>query len=233
MSKNSDPQNQIKALYEISKAITSDMYIEDILKLIVSVTAEVMGSKICSIMLLDEKDNLLKIRATQAVSKQYLEKGPLKVGEGIAGKVVEKNTPIVVKDVRKEALYKHREIAGKEGLVSLLSVPMQVKRKVIGVLNFYTPRKHDFTEKEIEIISSVANQAAIVIENTELMVKTKILNEELETRKKIEKAKGILMKDNNYSEDQAYAKLRKFSMNNRKSMKEVAEAIITANELKS
>ncbi|MCD6408218.1 GAF domain-containing protein [bacterium] len=228
-----DQQDEIKAIYEISKAITSDMYFEDILKLIVSVTAEVFGSKICSIMLLDERTNTLKIRATQSMSRDYLRKPPLKIGEGIAGKVAQYNKPIVVKDVRKEPDYKYRDIAIREGLVSMLSIPMCVKNKVIGVLNIYTSKPHDFTEREIEVISSIANQAAIVIENTELMVKTKILQEELETRKKIERAKGILMKEENLTEEEAYKKMRKFSMDKRKNMKEIAEAIILAYELKN
>lgn len=224
--------DELKALYKISHAITSDMYIEDILKLIVNVTAKVFKSKICSILLYDEKERVLKIRATQAMSEEYLKKPPLKVGEGIAGKVFETKKPIIVEDVRKEKEYKYRDIAKKEGLVSMLSVPMIVRNRAIGVLNVYTPHHHKFTEKEIEAISSIANQAAIVIENTELLIKTKILEEELETRKKVEKAKGILMKEENLTEEEAYNKLRKFSMDRRMSMKEVAEAIILAHEIK-
>ncbi len=225
-------KKELEALYKISKAITSDMYIEDILKLIVGVIAEVFKSKICSILLYDEKDGVLKIRATQSMSDEYLKKTPLKPGEGIAGKVFLSKKPIVVEDVRKEEEYKYKNIAEKEGLVSMLSVPMIVKNKPIGVLNVYTTEIHKFTEKEIELLSSIANQAAIVIENTELMVRTKILEEELETRKKIEKAKGILMKEEGLDEEEAYNKLRKFSMDKRISMKEVAEAIILAYELK-
>jgi signal transduction protein with GAF and PtsI domain len=225
-------KDEIEALFEISKALTSDMYIEDILKLIVNVTAEVFKSKICSILLYDEKEKVLKIRATQAMSDEYLKKPALKPGEGIAGKVFESKKPFIVEDVREEKEYKYRDIAIKEGLVSLLSVPMIVRNKAIGVLNVYTTQPHKFTKKEIEIISSIANQAAIVIENTELMVKTKILEEELETRKKIERAKGILMKEEGITEEEAYNRLRKFSMDRRMSMKEVAEAIILAHELK-
>jgi len=225
-------KREIEVLYKISSAITSDMYIEDVLKLIVSVTAEVFKSKICSILLYDEKDGVLKIRATQTMSDEYLKKPPLKVGEGIAGKVFETKKPITVKDIKKEKEYKYRDIAIKEGLVSLLSVPMIVKNKAIGVLNVYTTYPHKFTKKEIKIISFIANQAAIVIENTELLVKTKILEEELEARKKIEKAKGILMKNENLTEEEAYNKIRKFSMDKRLSMKEVAEAIILAYEIK-
>jgi len=225
--------NDIKAIYEISKAITSDMYIEDILKLIVNVTAQVTGSKICSIMLVDEKEGLIKIRATQAMSDEYLKKPPLKVGEGIAGKVIKTGKPLAIPDVREAPEYKYRDIATKEGLVSMLAVPMQVKGKTIGVLNIYTAKPHKFSETEIEILASIANQSAIIIENTELMVKTKVLEEEIETRKKVEKAKGILMKEENLTEDEAYNKLRKFSMDSRKGIKEVAEAIIIAHEIKN
>lgn len=231
MSKNKIT-DEIEALLKISKVITSDMYLEDILKLIVNVIAEVFKSKICSILLYDEKENLLKIRATQAMSNEYLKKPPLKPGEGIAGRVFLEKKPIIVEDIRKEKEYKYREIAIKEGLVSMLSVPMIVRNRAIGVLNVYTNYKHKFSEKEIEVISSIANQAGIIIENTELLIKTKILEEELETRKKIEKAKGILMKEENLTEEEAYNKIRKFSMDRRISMKEIAEAIIITYEIK-
>lgn len=230
--KGSEHNEQIKALYEISRAVTSDMYIEDILKLIVNVTAQVTGSKICSIMLVDEKEGLIKIRASQAISDEYLQKPPLKLGEGIAGKVIETNKPVVVKDVRKEPNYKNRDIAAKEGMVSMLAVPMSVKGKVIGVLNIYTAKPHSFGEREIEVLSSIANQSAIIIENTELMVKTRVLEEEIDIRKKVERAKGILMRDEKLTEELAYNKLRKFSMDSRKNMKEIAEAIIIADEIK-
>ena len=117
---------QIKALSKISEAIASDLYLEDILRLIVAVTAEVMGSNICSLMLIDEKKNELLIRATQSVSEEYNKKPPLKIGEGIAGKVAKENRPIAVKDVTKEKEYKYKDIARKEGLCSLLCVPLAV-----------------------------------------------------------------------------------------------------------
>ncbi|MCK4248938.1 MAG: GAF and ANTAR domain-containing protein, partial [Candidatus Omnitrophica bacterium] len=120
----------------------------------------------------------------------------------------------------------------KEGLCSLLCVPLAVKGKVIGVINCYTPASHDFTETEIVILSSIADQAAMAIENTELMVKSRVIQEELEARKLLERAKGILMKDERLTEEEAYMKLQKYSMSHRKSMREVAGAIITAADMK-
>jgi signal transduction protein with GAF and PtsI domain len=225
-------EEQIKALSKISKAITSDLYLEDILRLVVTVTAEIMGSNICSLMLIDEKKNELVIRATQSISEEYNKKPPLKIGEGVAGKVVKENKPIAIKDVTKEKEYKHKDIAKQEGLCSLLCVPLAVKGKVIGVINCYTSTPHDFTETQINILTSVANQAAVAIENAELMVKSKVIQEELETRKRIERAKGILMRDEGLTEEQAYLKIRKYSMDNRKTMREVAEAIILATDMK-
>jgi len=223
---------QIKALSKISKAITSDFYLDDILRLIVTVTAEALGSNICSLMLIDEKSGELVVRATQSISEEYNKKPPLKIGEGIAGKVAKENKPIAIRDVTKEKEYKHKDIAKKESLFSLLCVPLSVKGKVIGVINCYTSKPYTFSDEEIEILTTIANQAAVAIENTELMVKSKVIQEELETRKRIERAKGILMRDEGLNEEQAYLKIRRYSMDNRKTMREVAEAIILAADLK-
>lgn len=224
-------RDPVEALAEISRALTSDMYIEDILKLIVSVTAQVTGSKICSIMLVDEKAKLIRIRASQAMSDAYLRKSPLRLGEGIAGKVVREAKPVIVRDVRRDPDYKYRDIAVSEGLVSMLAVPMSVRGRVIGVLHVYTSREHDFTAQEVAVLGAIADQAAIIIENTELIVQTKVLREEIELRKKVERAKGILMREEKLSEADAWRKMRRFSMDRRKNMKEIAEAIIMADEI--
>lgn len=223
---------QIEALSKISRAITSELYLEDILKLIVTVTAQTLGSKVCSLMLLDEKKKELSIRATQSISDAYNKKPPLKLGEGVAGKVALAKEPIQIYDVTKEKEYKYKDIAKKEGLASLLCVPMLVKNRAIGVINLYTSKPHKFSRNEINTLTAIATQAAMVIENTELMVKTKVIQEELQTRKLLERAKGILMRENNVTEDEAYRLIQKYSMDSRKSMREIAEAIILTKELK-
>ncbi len=223
---------QLEAISKVSKTITSNLYLEDILKLIVTVTAEIMDSKICSLMLIDEKTGNLVLKATQSMSEAYNKKPHLKIGEGIAGKVALENKPISVYDLSREPEYRSKAIAEKEGLKSLLSVPLAVKGKVIGVLNNYTSYSHKFTKDEVTILTTVANQASIVIENAELMVKTKVIKEELESRKAVERAKGILMRQQGLSEDEAFRKIQKQSMDTRKSMREIAEAIILIENMK-
>jgi signal transduction protein with GAF and PtsI domain len=224
-------KKKIEALSKVSQTITSNLYLEDILKLIVMVTAEVMNSKICSLLLLNQEKNELVISATQSVSDAYNRKPNIKLGQGIAGLVAKENRPIVSLDVREDERYINRDIAKKEKLCSLLCVPLCVKNKVIGVLNSYTSVKHKFTKEEIEILTSVANQAAVVIENSNLMLKSRMIEEELKTRKFVERAKGILMKSRGISEEEAYKKIQKQAMNTRRTMREIAEAIILAKEL--
>lgn len=223
---------QLEGISVVSRMITSNLYLEEILKLIVTVTAEIMNSKICSLMLIDEKTNELVLKATQSMSDAYNKKPSLKIGDGIAGKVAEKNKPMAVYDITKEPEYKSKNIAIKEGLRSLLSVPLAVKGRVIGVLNNYTSHPHKFTQDEINILTTVANQAAIVIENAELIVKTKVVQGELEARKSVERAKGILMREQGLSEEEAFRKIQKESMDLRKSMREIAEAVILIDNMK-
>jgi len=224
---------QLDLLSEISRTIVSDYYLKEILQLIVTMTAKVMDSKICSIMLLDEKKDELVISATQSLSDDYVNKPNLKVGQSISGKVVLKKKPITVLDVTKEPGFMYPEIARKEGIASLLSVPMMIKERIVGVINSYTKKIHAFNKEEIDILQAVANQAAVAIENTHLSQEIFAAKEALEVRKVIEKAKGILMKDLGASEDEAYKKIHKKSMDLRKSMREIAEAIILTSDLKN
>ncbi len=224
----------IKAITDISRAITSDLYLEDILKLIVMVTAKVTGFEICSLWLVDESVSPKKIRlkATQAIDPEYVKNRSLDRVEGVVGFVATHNQHLVVPDVLKEPRFKEKEMAKKLGLISMLSVPLQVKdEKVIGVLNCFTSEPHEFTTTEINLMTAVANQAAIAILNTELMVKTEVIREELETRKLAERAKEVLMRRRNMNADKAYRWMQKRSMDSRKSMRHVAEAVLLSEEL--
>jgi len=224
----------IKGITEISKAITSDQYLEDILKLIVMVTAKVTGVDICSLWLIEEseKDKKARLKATQAIDPDYVKDRVLNLNEGVVGYVASTNRPLKVENVLKEPRFKEKEMAKKLGLVSMLGVPLHVKEdKVIGVLDCFTIEPHEFSETEVSLITAVANQAAVAIENTQLMVRTKIIEEELEKRKMIDRAKEILMTKQGFSAEKAFRWIQKKSMDTRKSMKEIAEAVIISQDI--
>jgi len=224
---------QIEALSKIANLITSGLYLEELLRLVVHVTAEIMNSKISSLMLLDPDKQELVVKATQSISEAYNKKPNIKLGVGIAGIVARYNKPIIILDVRKDLRYLNQDIAKKEGLVSLASVPLAVKGRVIGVLNCYTSKKHKFSKHELDLLGTLANQAAIAIENAELGLRARSAEEALTTRKLVERAKEILSQDANVLPSQAYRLIQKQSMDSRKSMREIAEAIILTKEIKN
>lgn len=223
---------QIEALSKIAKLITSGLYLEELLRLIVEVTSEIMNSKISSLMLVDYEKKELVIRATQSISEAYNKKPNLKLGQGIAGIAAQENKPLCVLDVKEDARYLNRDIAKKESLCSLASVPLAVRGRVIGVLNCYTSTKHKFSKSELDILATLANQAALAIENAELDLRARTAEEALTTRKLMDRAKDILSREANILPSEAYRLIQKQSMDSRKSMREIAEAIILAQDIK-
>jgi signal transduction protein with GAF and PtsI domain len=219
---------QLDTLSQVSETLASNRLIEDVLQLIVTMTAQMMNSKICSLMLLDPPSGELRIMATQSLSELYRRKSNLKVGQSISGRAVQERRPVIVLDVTRERDYMYPEIARKEGLCSLLSVPMLIRDRAIGVINSYTSIPHVFSSEEIKVLQAIANQAAIAIENTKLVEKSFEMQEALEVRKLVERAKGLLMQAKGITEEQALRLIQRQSMDTRKSMREVAEAVILA-----
>ncbi len=235
MEKNTETYEEyLKALTDISQAITSDLYIEDLLKLIVIVTAKVTGVEICSLWIVNEEEKPPKIRlkSTQSIESDYFNDRSLNLDEGVVGHVVTHKKPLILKDVQQSKRFKEKAMAKKLGLMSMVGIPLKIKNdKVIGVLNCFTSDTHNFSETEINLLTAVAHQAAIAIHNTELMVKTRVIQEELEARKLIEQAKEILMHQRSITGYEAYRWMQKQSMNLRKSIREVSEAVILSNQL--
>ena len=168
---------ELSALAEVSQTITSPLYLDEMLEVVVEMTARVMKARLCSLMLLDETTGELVLRAAHHLSSAYRAKPPLKVGEGIVGLVAKSGRPMAILDVRQESLYRHADIARQEGLCSLLCVPLTVRDRIIGVLNCYTAEPHRFTDDEIALFSTLANQTALAIENARLVTNTAMVRE--------------------------------------------------------
>jgi len=169
--------SQLSTLSEVSKTITSDLYLEEILQLIVAATAKTMSFKICTLMLLDDDKKELVIKATQSKSREYVKKPNVKLGESISGRAMEEARTISVYDLKHSEVTGIAELARREGVSSMVSVPLLVKSKKIGVLNCYTESRHYFSEEEISVLTALGNHAAIAIEHAKLMVKSAIIQE--------------------------------------------------------
>lgn len=224
-------KRQLEVLFQISRALVGKQSLEEVLQQIVTMTAELVDSKICSLMLLSDKKESLVIKATQSLSTAYRDKPPIKVGQSVSGKVVATKHAIQVADVTKDPAYGYPEIARQEGLRSLLSVPMMIGEKVIGVLNCYTGEERIFSKGEIQLVQTIANQAAIAIEHMRVVKEEAEARLALEAKKSVDQAKRILMKRYKMNEEEVHRFIQKTSMDKNKPQKEIADAIILAAEL--
>ena len=225
---NVSPARLLGGIAEISTAIMERNFADDVLTLIVSVTAKVTESKICSLLLLDRDTGELVLKACRSDSGSYNQRSNTPLGKGIAGRVALTGKPITVLDVRKDPRFINKEIAVKDGLVSLLSVPMSAFGEVIGVINCYTSERYEFSNEDIQMLTAVAGQAAIVLKNMELRIMKEVIEQELQERKSIERAKEIIMEKKKISGQQAFEMIRRQSMNTRTSMAKIAESILLA-----
>ncbi len=222
---------QVDTLSQVSETVSSNRLIDDVFQLIVTMVAELMNSKICSIMLLDPEKGELRIVATQSLSEAYRRKPNLRIGQSISGRALQERRPMIVQDVTTERDYMYPDLARTEGLRSLLSVPMLVRGKAVGVINTYTSVPYQFSREETKILQAIANQAAIAIEHTTLLERSFEMQEALAVRKVVERAKGHLMRTRRLTEEEAFRLIQRQSMTMRKSMREVAEAILLAGEI--
>ena len=225
-------QREVETLAEVASTIASSRYIEEMLGLIVTMTAQLLGSSICSIMLYDERKKELFIAATQSLSHEYRSKPNIGAGHGISGRAFRIKKPLAVPDVGADPDFLFPGLAKREGLVSMLSVPMLVRDRAVGVINSYTSIRHVFGADEIRVLQAVANQAAVAIDNTRLLGRVSEMEESLESRKVVERAKGILMEEMGYTEAEAHRAIQKKSMEAQKSMREIARALITDREVR-
>lgn len=221
----SQKKKELSILYKLNEYLASG-YLDHLLSLIVNLTDALINCDICSIMVLNEEGDSLVVTTAHSLDEDYLKPRSIKICDSLSGQALLKRRALQWADVTRERLFYHHSMAIKLGLKSLLCVPMLVKEKPFGVINFYTKTVRTFSDEEIQFAQAVANLVALSNERIHLKKEVQLSKKNLEERKTIEKAKGILMKLKNYSEEEAFNNLRKTSMASRKSMIEVANAII-------
>jgi signal transduction protein with GAF and PtsI domain len=115
---------------------------------------------------------------------------------------------------------------------AFLSVPLMCRGRVVGVINLQHREHHVYRRREIRLISTVGFLVGAEIEMARLEGANSNLSEQLQTRKVVERAKGILQRELGFTEEQAYLALQRQSRQKRKAMKEIAEAIVLSDEVK-
>ena len=168
---------ELTTLAKVSQTVTSQMVPGEMLELVAEMTAQTMGVEVCALHLIDEERGELVMRAAWSRNQTYRRRPALRTDEGVMGEVIRARKPVVVDDVRVDPRYRHQEMAREEGLVSMLAVPLIVREKAIGVMACYTTRPTAFTPQQIALLSTLANQTALAIENARLSTSAAVVRE--------------------------------------------------------
>ena len=180
-----------ESLASVSQVINSELNLEDALKVITREACELMATKMCALMLLDDKRQWLELKASYGASEAYINLPPLSVEESLLGIVVRRKKPIQLPNVQLSSRYQRVEAARREGLVALLSVPMLYAGEAIGVLSVYTGQPYSFSNDEVRILSALAELSAIAIEKARLYERLVDVEELLRQNEKLS-ALGLL-----------------------------------------
>ena len=222
---------ELKILHEIIETISYNLDLKEVLDRIVKIVSSVTNADSCFLYLVDGSDLVLRA----SLNPKPLEIGniKLKLNEGITGWVARnKETVSIAKEAYNDERFKFVNSLPEDKFEGFLSVPIVYRDKVLGVINVQHSKPREYSKTEIILFELVAKATGGAIENGLLFSEKEALKEALETRKVIEKAKGILMKEFSVSEDDAYKLLHKKSMDKRLSMKEISTAVIISAEFK-
>jgi YesN/AraC family two-component response regulator len=149
---------------ELKTAISTTLNLKEVLELIVQGVVKVMKFKGSTLSLLDKNREHLKVFAHHGLSKNYVDKGPLDASKSI-GETILSGKHVSVKDASSDPRVQYPREAMREGVVSILSVPLIVRNKVIGALRVYTGEEREFSEDEIKFLYGFAEQVAMAVEN--------------------------------------------------------------------
>ncbi len=161
----------LSAFIQISRAISSAIDLQQVLRLIVKNTSEVTGSKGCALMLLDEKGEKLEVTASYGLSDSYVGKGPLSADKSISDTLEGK--AVIIEDATSDPRVQYPHEARAEGIASIVSVPILVKNRIMGVLRLYTPIPCRFTKDDIDFLKAIAVQSGLAIENAKMYEQVK------------------------------------------------------------
>jgi len=176
----------------------------------------------------------LILSASQNPHQEVLDRLKLRVGQGITGWVAEHREPVSIsREAFKDPRFRRFNELPEDRYEAFLSVPLFSRGRLVGVMNLQHREQHVYSSRNIRLLCTVGSLAGAEIELARLETENSNLSERLETRKLVERAKGILQRDLGLTEEQAYLSIQRQSRQKRKTMKEIAEAIVLSEEVRN
>jgi two-component system, response regulator PdtaR len=219
--------------------VSSELSLDEMLGEIIGITAQVTDCDACLVYLLERETGEIVLRASQVPHAAALGTLRMKMGEGVTGWVAEhKSVVALASNAADDARFKRFQTLIEDTYEAFLSVPLISSGDLIGVINVHHRESHDHTADEIALLTFVGEQmggaiskSGLAEQNAKLFEEAQEMKRQLETRKVVERAKGILQQRYSLTEEDAYLRLRNESRRLRRPMKDLAEAIILAEEL--
>jgi uroporphyrinogen-III synthase len=223
--------SHVDLLHEIGVRLATADGFHEVLTRVVDFATALVKCDSCLVYVLEGDD--LVLRASKNPHPEVVDRLKLRVGQGITGWVAEHRAPVAVAE--KAALdprFQFFHELPEDSYEAFLSVPLSSRGRVVGVINLQHRQHHVYRRREIRLISTIGFLVGAEIEMARLEDANFNLSEQLQTRKVVERAKGILQRDLGLSEEQAYLTLQRQSRQKRKPMKEIAEAIVLSDEVR-
>lgn len=161
-------QDYYTALYQAALTISSSLELEAVLQSVVISITEAMQVKACVLRLLDPRSGHLRLSAVHGLSSTYLAKGPVDVEHSPLDSEALQSKTVIIPDVSTDTRFQYKEEARREGIVSVLCVPLEVHGRAIGVMRVYTTEPCTFGNDDIHFLSVLASLSALAIENANL-----------------------------------------------------------------
>jgi signal transduction protein with GAF and PtsI domain len=226
----SEPRQDIEVLHEIGERIAAADPLSAVLKLVVELVSSVVKCDSCFLYVLEGNDLIL--RASRNPHAEVLNRLTLRVGQGITGWVAENKKPVAIArrasfDPRFQSFHELPE----DRYEAFLSVPILCRDKLVGVINLQHRLAHEHSQREIHLVSTIGFLVGPEIELVRLEAADSKLSELHEARQLVRSAQEILQRDLELAEEEAFLVLQRESRERRKSMKEIAEAILVADEI--
>ena len=204
--------------------------LKDVLEQVIQFATSVVPCDACFVYLLE--DDALVLRASKNPHPDLIGRLKLKIGQGVTGWVAQERRPVsVAKGASEDPRFRMFNEMPDEHFEAFLSVPVASRGRLVGVINLQNRSPYPYSEREIRLLSAIGFLVGAEIETARLETENSRLTEKLETRKILERAKGVLQRTMGISEEEAYLTLQKQSRQRRKSMKELAEAILLNQEI--
>jgi len=221
----------VDLLHDIGSRMAGTDLLHAVLERIVNLISSEVECDSCFIYVLE--DDELVLRASKNPHPEAVDRLKLRVGQGITGWVAEHRKPVALpRDAFQDPRFSFFSELPEDRYEAFLSVPILCRGRVVGVINLQHRLAHVHSQRDIKLISTIGFLVGAEIERARLEGEVSQLSEQLQVRKLVERAKGILQRDLGLSEEDAYRTLQRQSRQMRKSMKEVAEAVVISDSIK-